>query len=287
MIDEKKIEEWQRLADAATPGPWATGAAGEVFHQTETDGRRWVANGYELKDQEFIASARTAVPELIAELRRLRGRYTVDVIEVQEGRQRAERERDALRAEVERLRGKLVGFDKMDEEFAKLADRAIAARDAVTAKVAALESDLAARTAECERLRLSERHADRVLEAKSDVDARREAQLDDARAQLAAVTAERDRLRAAWGVFIKAASLDHLHPEHHGDAVLRVLREAGGKAFETNRQLNEQIHAMQPVVEAAQALTDQVKHEGRDYFNTRSALCEAVDAYERAQKGGG
>ncbi|MBK9497389.1 MAG: hypothetical protein IPO08_23285 [Xanthomonadales bacterium] len=68
---ERQIAEWEKLSDAATPGPW--GRAGtEVTAKsigyasvcdTETDNDKMCENA------AFIAAAREAIPALIADLR--------------------------------------------------------------------------------------------------------------------------------------------------------------------------------------------------------------------------
>ncbi len=75
-MTEEELNELQKLADAATPGPWkAFGQYGKSQNYTvETpDKKVWVIgdaiyhedNG----DHKFIAASRTAVPELISALR--------------------------------------------------------------------------------------------------------------------------------------------------------------------------------------------------------------------------
>lgn len=87
MISNEQLDAWEQAADKALRGPWlaehgmsgrnwviGTGATqeGELWCVT-TDGLR--ASEYDgdaQGDAEFIAAARTAVPALIAEVRRLR-----------------------------------------------------------------------------------------------------------------------------------------------------------------------------------------------------------------------
>lgn len=87
----ERIEELKKLCAEATPGPWRQ----EVWHNHDEGG--WAAVGPHIKDTpgddyysseepgspshekatsdaNFIAAARTAVPELIAEVERLRDR---------------------------------------------------------------------------------------------------------------------------------------------------------------------------------------------------------------------
>jgi hypothetical protein len=82
MITNKKLDRLQKLCDGATAGPWHTEDVGEPPK------RRWVVDaqyrcvaggtaggiGPRAFDADFIAAARTALPELIAEVRRLQKR---------------------------------------------------------------------------------------------------------------------------------------------------------------------------------------------------------------------
>lgn len=88
MIDDAKLAEWKRLAEAATPGPWSSfsefppatclvhvDASDEL--KRPTDARKILANvrhdnGFGFKDADFIAESREAVPALIAEVEYLR-----------------------------------------------------------------------------------------------------------------------------------------------------------------------------------------------------------------------
>ena len=99
MTPAAKRDEWRRLAEAATEDPWYCGGMiGDIgkplAHFIHDKGRQIVAlsetfsadySGRD-KDMRFIASAREAVPALLS-----------DITE-------AEAERDAARAELERLR---------------------------------------------------------------------------------------------------------------------------------------------------------------------------------------
>ncbi len=76
MIDDQTLNEWKRLAEAATPGPWQAKNYGSDgvdawLHLSPTvaigsDHAHW------LTDATFIAAARVAVPALLAEVERLR-----------------------------------------------------------------------------------------------------------------------------------------------------------------------------------------------------------------------
>lgn len=78
-VDLDKLEALER---AATPGPWFV----EPTKYTEPDGRQdichekeeravydWPAEGLEPGDAHFLAEARNAFPELVREVRELRG----------------------------------------------------------------------------------------------------------------------------------------------------------------------------------------------------------------------
>lgn len=83
----ERIEELKKLCAEATPGPWkgsgfislAVPGFGEFDAKLVwSDSRRmdvaWLPEAATKADQAFIASVRTAVPELIAEVERLRDR---------------------------------------------------------------------------------------------------------------------------------------------------------------------------------------------------------------------
>ncbi len=63
----ERLEELRSLAEAATPGPWATDDNTITYEQGP------VATANHLHDAAFIAVARQAIPELIREVWRLRG----------------------------------------------------------------------------------------------------------------------------------------------------------------------------------------------------------------------
>jgi hypothetical protein len=67
-IDPKKLEEWKRLAEAATPGPWRTGR--KVFRTCygQVNGTESLIGLLDRsEDAAFAAAAREAVPVLLAE----------------------------------------------------------------------------------------------------------------------------------------------------------------------------------------------------------------------------
>lgn len=110
MIDEKQLAEWKALADAATGGPWTVydyssprepgengchivghcrkaTPHGPAESPARHGGTDFPCGGYDTEvvttdggcythneaDLDFIATARTAVPALVEEVRRLRG----------------------------------------------------------------------------------------------------------------------------------------------------------------------------------------------------------------------
>ena len=81
MISEERLKEIEALAEAATPGPWSLRRYGgkplNIVHQMQ-NGPPWrqvvdSAGKCQFEsDAEYIIAAAAAVPELIAEVRRLR-----------------------------------------------------------------------------------------------------------------------------------------------------------------------------------------------------------------------
>ena len=80
MISEEKLEYWQRLADEATAGPWepviaykgstCCGVQQQGIDEKSLDYKN-VANNMSISNSSFCASAREAVPALIARVREL------------------------------------------------------------------------------------------------------------------------------------------------------------------------------------------------------------------------
>lgn len=84
-ISEKKLSEWEALVKAATPGPWEVRRnAGNHWGMREVFGPMLRILGFTVatdvtlelagqieSDCDFIAASRTAVPELIREVRRM------------------------------------------------------------------------------------------------------------------------------------------------------------------------------------------------------------------------
>lgn len=83
-MTDADLDEWQQLADAATAGPWDSNSfdgdpiesVWTVSHAIATaniDAPKFDFHAPQARhDAAFIAVARTAVPQLIAEVRRLR-----------------------------------------------------------------------------------------------------------------------------------------------------------------------------------------------------------------------
>jgi hypothetical protein len=101
MMTDEQLAEWQRLADAATPGPWRYRG---IYVGTDAG---LVASAELPLHAAFIAASRTAVPALIEEVERLRDEIVTKELQRLNWEEAAgwrERERDEARVEVERLR---------------------------------------------------------------------------------------------------------------------------------------------------------------------------------------
>ena len=104
--------ELKRLAEAATPGPWAYDGSYVCPARTE-DGTTYVelwrsiADCHQPENTKFIAAANPdSVLALIAEVEGLRAQHGRDSAELRslcQARDDARKERDQLKAEVERL----------------------------------------------------------------------------------------------------------------------------------------------------------------------------------------
>jgi len=78
MITDERLQEWKGLCEKATEGPWELDDRHVMHHREHLllhpadcyDD--WYVD-FTTEDCEFIATARTAMPELIAEVQRLRG----------------------------------------------------------------------------------------------------------------------------------------------------------------------------------------------------------------------
>jgi len=93
MSTEQQRQQWQELAAAATPGDWQFGGYHDLddydVHVFDGDNVTYIAQSCYDIDAYFIAAARAAVPQLLAD---------VDALQA---------ERDALAAELERVRAQL------------------------------------------------------------------------------------------------------------------------------------------------------------------------------------
>lgn len=68
-MTNEELDEIEKRAAAATPGPWCCGYDEDSLYS----GEAYVARFEHGDDQVFVAHARTDVPALVAEVRRLRG----------------------------------------------------------------------------------------------------------------------------------------------------------------------------------------------------------------------
>ena len=109
-MTNERLEELRKLCDAATRGPWDFSPASD----------EWKANGK--ANANFCRASRTAVPELIDEVAKLRDDYL-----------RADYERDSAVGLLDEIGRKL------EAENAKLTDEVAKLRGALKVAVAALE----------------------------------------------------------------------------------------------------------------------------------------------------
>lgn len=75
-LEEKQLAQWQRVTEAATPGPWSPGHDDHapewwVVPDVPPEGSRFKILPMSKRDAEFIATARTAMPLLLMEVRRM------------------------------------------------------------------------------------------------------------------------------------------------------------------------------------------------------------------------
>ena len=75
MIMLAQLDKWERLANEATPGPWKVDSYNRVHTENGPHGLCYIDSCEDPDPQNaaFIAEAREAIPELIREVRRLRG----------------------------------------------------------------------------------------------------------------------------------------------------------------------------------------------------------------------
>ena len=91
-MTSEELKRLEELCEKATPGPWHSSAGSHVIQTAHVTRDVWhicdclplslnhTENYYSLElhaNKEFIAAARTAVPELIAEVRRLKERCEI------------------------------------------------------------------------------------------------------------------------------------------------------------------------------------------------------------------
>lgn len=73
-MNDEQLAEWERLCQEATPVPLASQWGNNPPYPHKVWGERGVLARFRNEpDAELYAAARTAMPELIAEVRRLRG----------------------------------------------------------------------------------------------------------------------------------------------------------------------------------------------------------------------
>lgn len=121
--DGPDLDALKRLCDAATPGPWTVDGpwgVGQVWTTPAESGER-IADSVSDADAEFIAAARTAVPQLLArvaaleaeldearahfdELSQTYGRVAQQRDRLDEANARLEVERDDFRAQLAQIR---------------------------------------------------------------------------------------------------------------------------------------------------------------------------------------
>lgn len=79
-ITPEQLKGWQALCDVATEGPWRTndkGIVSQVWYFDDTGTAR-VIGSPGMHDAAFIATARTAMPALIAEVQRMQVKHHAD-----------------------------------------------------------------------------------------------------------------------------------------------------------------------------------------------------------------
>ncbi len=310
-IDEKKLEEWQRLVAAVEP-PWRTedyGVRSMGMHEMA----EWRAACHELE-----MAARIAIPDLIAayraaerELERHRHGTTIEgdfvcpnevtISELSSAFEAMRIDNHDLTAKVAALESDLAArtVERDEAREQKLAERAIAQE--WEERCFAARNDLAERTAECERLREEVRVGDRSHEAEVALSDALIGERNDARAQLAAVTTEMDDHRrsqseaesmyagACENLAAVRAERDRLR--FRGDSLIDQIEhegcafaDVGQRTYECNVtapcglcRLRGERDAMRPVVEATLRACAET-------LSADHALHDAVDAYESAQK---
>lgn len=128
MSTEQQRQQWQELAAAATPGDWQFGGYHDLddydVHVFDGDNVTYIAQSCYDIDAYFIAAARAAVPQLLADVDALQAERDALAAELAERTTVTEQismalhvrdtqltaaiaERDALAAELERVRAQL------------------------------------------------------------------------------------------------------------------------------------------------------------------------------------
>lgn len=142
-----RLAELRALADAATEGPWVMHCDDMEVIVVQADGDRWpmacypIARGMEQGESDgeddgaFIAAARTAVPELLDEVERLQS--VLDELRNDYGTR--VRERDEWEGNAEDLAERLRLMTREARLISRVRDRRMAERDAMAAKLAAVE----------------------------------------------------------------------------------------------------------------------------------------------------
>lgn len=173
-ITDEELARLEALTRAATPGPWVTDADEPIAAETHAEvcfeddyGSHTIATEMSCDDARFLMAARDAVPALVAEVRRLAA--DLDLSERARATMLAAvAERDALRAENERLR------DDMEERVRTIVSVVVADRDAARAEAAELRASLADAVAKITRMEpvveaaRALRHYDTSVECRGD-----------------------------------------------------------------------------------------------------------------------
>ena len=110
-MDSAKLEELERLAAQATPGPWEANNWGRVWHTPNSDSKRLVCDTMRntvrnpkrwRANARLIAAMREALPELIAKVRELES-YIDDLQLIRQGLHNENADlRNQLRGALER-----------------------------------------------------------------------------------------------------------------------------------------------------------------------------------------
>ncbi len=88
------IERLKALCEKATPGPWRTQIWKDAPDGSVYAGADWIANSNR-EDITFIAAARTALPDALGEIERLRGLLSLAVTVIDERRAKIQHARES------------------------------------------------------------------------------------------------------------------------------------------------------------------------------------------------